>query len=627
MSGTPRHLLDDSLVYQSLLQAIPDIIYIIDETGNFTFVNEAVRRLGHEPDELVGKHFSALLPDKSLEEVSYQHAMVRLKGTVTGNDAAPGLFDERRTGTRITRNLRLQLTPRDWDGKTGHLDGEAYAMGIHRPSPGEQENRYAGTIGIIKDVSEVAKTEKTLMKTIHYYEMLIEHISDIILIVAGDGTILYASPSVTRLLSYTDAELIGESELDFLHPDERGSMEQFLATQAMWQMGEWKIECRLLHRDGEWLYFEKTVRPIFDDNKVTTCFVCYLEDITRQKLAEEELARSERRFRRLIEGSRDVIYRYRLRPFPGFDYVSPAVEEITGYSPAQLYENPGLFTELIHREDLPQIQDPTPASSMFEKPFLLRFAHREGGLVITEHTVVTVLDEKGDLCAIEGVARDVTERQNAEERIITSLHEKEILLKEIHHRVKNNMQIISSLLNIQAQAVTDPAMTAMFSDMRNRIHSMALIHNSLYQAADLASIDFGSYIPRLVQMIAGGTSLPGRRIRMEVNVRNVLLNVNLAVPCGLIINELVSNAIKYAFPEGRKGSIYIEGSLDDEGMYRFRVRDDGVGLPAGFDMDKSTTLGMYIVRILTDQLGGSLQVCSSGGAEFTISFHGAGRRT
>ncbi|TAL31028.1 MAG: PAS domain S-box protein [Spirochaetes bacterium] len=619
MSAHSHDLLGDSLIYQSLLQAIPDIIYIIDDSGNFAFVNEAVRKLGHDPAELMGKHFSTLLPEGTAGDISYDHATVLLRGTATGDEAAPKLFDERRTGSRVTRNLKLRLEQRDPEGDSAGMDGEAYAVGIHRRGQEQDDRRYYGTIGIIKDVSEVTKSENTLLKTIHYYEMLIEHISDVILIVAGDGTILYASPSVGRVLDYTDADIIGENELDLLHPAERESMEQFFSNQVLWTLGEWKIECRIKNREGAWKYFDKTVKPIFDQNKITTCFVCYLDDITRQKRAEEELADSERRFRMLIESSRDIIYRYRVSPLPGFDYISPSVEDVTGYTPGEIYDHSVSYTDIIHEEDRAQLLDIQASSDVFAKPIILRLRKKEGGFAFTEHVTVPVVDGAGKLLGVEGIARDVTERRIAEEKVIASLHEKEILLKEIHHRVKNNMQIISSLLNIQAQGVRDPAVVEIFNDMKNRIHSMALIHNSLYQSNDLGRIDFEHYLPRLMQMLAGSSIYSSRRIKLEASACGFQLNVNIAVPCGLIISELVSNAIKYAFPGDHTGTVWVECGLDD-GNYRFSVKDDGVGLPEDFDIERCSSMGMYIVKLLTMQLMGSLQVFNRGGAHFVITF-------
>ncbi|HKG15314.1 MAG TPA: histidine kinase dimerization/phosphoacceptor domain -containing protein [Pyrinomonadaceae bacterium] len=218
------------------------------------------------------------------------------------------------------------------------------------------------------------------------------------------------------------------------------------------------------------------------------------------------------------------------------------------------------------------------------------------------------------------ILRDITERKREEEKIRASLREKEILLKEIHHRVKNNLQIISSLLNLQSAHIRDPRALEVFKEGQGRVRSMALIHEKLYQSDDLARVDFSEYIKNLAAYLFRSYEVNAGAVRLGVEAEDVLLGVDTAIPCGLIINELVSNSLKHAFPDGKGGSIKI--TLRPEGRERLKlcVSDDGVGLPDGFDVRATPSLGLQLVNTLARQLGGEVLVGDREGAEFGITF-------
>jgi PAS domain S-box-containing protein len=217
------------------------------------------------------------------------------------------------------------------------------------------------------------------------------------------------------------------------------------------------------------------------------------------------------------------------------------------------------------------------------------------------------------------VATDISERKKTEEQTLASLHEKEALLKEIHHRVKNNLQIVSSLLNLQAAELNDPKLTRAFSETRNRVRSMALLHETLYQSENLARIDLPCYLASLCQQLFRSYGVNSERIALQLDVREKHLDLDRAIPCGLIINELVSNALKYAFPGQRRGTIRVEVSRDDS-TFHVVVGDDGVGLPTALDWRKASTLGLRLVRDLTQQLSGDVQLEPAAGAVFRMRF-------
>ncbi|HEY6167326.1 MAG TPA: histidine kinase dimerization/phosphoacceptor domain -containing protein [Verrucomicrobiae bacterium] len=217
------------------------------------------------------------------------------------------------------------------------------------------------------------------------------------------------------------------------------------------------------------------------------------------------------------------------------------------------------------------------------------------------------------------ILRDITERQRAEEQLRASLHEKEVLLKEVHHRVKNNLQIVSSMLNLQTARVGDPAVKAILKENQNRVRSMALVHEQLYRAASLAEIDPNDYFPQLARQVISSFGEVAVSINLHTAIERVPLNPDEAIACGLIINELISNALKYAFPDRHGGDLSITLNHLD-GRVKLRVADNGVGLPAGLDPQRADTLGLQIVAALTDQLRGSVQFASDGGAVVTVEF-------
>jgi PAS domain S-box-containing protein len=213
----------------------------------------------------------------------------------------------------------------------------------------------------------------------------------------------------------------------------------------------------------------------------------------------------------------------------------------------------------------------------------------------------------------------VTERTRAEQQLRVSLEEKEALLKEIHHRVKNNLQIISSLLSLQAGTLNDQETVEIFQESQHRVRSMGLIHEKLYQSRDLAKIDFAGYAESLSSYLFHAYGVNPDLITLRINVKDVFLSIGTAIPCGLIINELVSNALKYAFPASRAGEIYI-AMYSTGDKFTLLVGDDGVGLPQEWDLENTGTLGLQLVYTLARQLQGTIKLDRNGGTKIVITF-------
>jgi two-component sensor histidine kinase/HAMP domain-containing protein len=217
--------------------------------------------------------------------------------------------------------------------------------------------------------------------------------------------------------------------------------------------------------------------------------------------------------------------------------------------------------------------------------------------------------------------QEIFERIRVENKLRESLQEKEVLLKEIHHRVKNNLQVISSLLYLQSRKIKDVEALDMFVESQNRIRSMALIHEKLYQSEDMVHVDFAEYTRNLIGHLANSYGTQLKKVRIDTRFENVLLSIDKGIPCALIVNELVTNALKYAFPDGRQGTIRIDFEKAADETVALTVQDDGVGLDTAFDLHQSETLGMQLVRSLTQQLRGKIDVGNGQGARFTITFN------
>jgi two-component sensor histidine kinase len=216
--------------------------------------------------------------------------------------------------------------------------------------------------------------------------------------------------------------------------------------------------------------------------------------------------------------------------------------------------------------------------------------------------------------------QDITRSKRAEQQIKASLNEKEVLLQEIHHRVKNNLQIICSLLSLQSNRIQDRDVLQIFADSQNRVKAMALVHERLYKSQDLGRVDFPGYTRNLTDHLIRSYRTESKAVELALDVEAVPMNINTAVPCGLIINELVSNSLKYAFQESQEGLISIRLFQQDPANLRLVVKDNGIGFPRGFDLGNAQTLGLKLVNGLTQQLGGTISLRNKSGTEFDIYF-------
>jgi len=365
------------------------------------------------------------------------------------------------------------------------------------------------------------------------------------------------------------------------------------------------------------------VRFTEEDRKILGFIAEQVSMALERKRAAEALRRSEQKYRSIAENVGLGVYRTTADVHGRFIEANPAIVRMFGYRDREelmAVAVDSLYHDPEDRKKLRRIL--RRKGHVRNGEFLMR--RKDGSLFPAAVCAVPVKDESGGIRCIDGIIEDITDRKAAEEKLKTSLREKEVLLREIHHRVKNNLQIISSLLNLQSRWIQDPSALKIFQESRDRVRSMALVHEKLYRSENLTQVDFGEYIHNLARHLFLVYGVKPDAVRLEVDARDVFLNINTSIPCGLIANELISNALKHAFQGREKGRVHIVLRPENRRMFRFVVSDDGVGLPEDVEARNAGSLGLQLVAMLVEQLQGKMEVDRRGGTTFRILFREVG---
>ncbi len=338
---------------------------------------------------------------------------------------------------------------------------------------------------------------------------------------------------------------------------------------------------------------------------------------------DRELTERERRLSAIFEAAHNVAFvttDLRGKDSRILDF-SPGAEAIFGIMKRDVV---GERLALLHREeDLERLGEIHRKVKKREVEYSgeITLLRKDGSEFPALLTIYPLRDESGRVRSALSVCIDITVLKRAEAQIRASLLEKENLLREIHHRVKNNMQVVSALLVLQSKKTKDRQILEMFRESEHRIKTMALIHEKLYQSRSFGTIDLEEYLTRLLQYLFRSYEERARGVSLQMDVKDISLDIDTALPASLIINELVSNSLKYAFPDGKGGMICIRVAGEPGMGYVMEIRDDGVGLPAGFDLEKTGTLGLHLVHgLAVSQLGGSIEAGKGKGTSFIIRF-------
>ena len=446
-------------------------------------------------------------------------------------------------------------------------------------------------------------------------------------LVSPQGRFLQVNRSLCQLVGYTAEELVAISFQDITHPDDLETDLLLLRQVLSGARQSYQMEKRYYHHDRHIVWVLLTVSLVRDAAGQPLYFISQIEDITERKAAEEALAAqaqvlaTERDLMRaLMDSIPDTIYfkdtasRFTRVNRAQAEYLRlPSPEAALGKTDLDLQET-GLARDIFEEEQRVVLQG---------RPLLNRIdrvSAPNGQPRWISSTKVPLRDADGRVTGLVGISRDITALKQAEAQLLASLQEKEVLLKEIHHRVKNNLQVVSSLLRLQAETIADPELRDAFEDSQRRVRAMALVHELLYRSADLAHIDFGEYLTGLVNYLRRSHARPLHNLRLRVEVAAITLEIDQAIPLGLLVNELVTNSLKYAFPDLQpEAEIWVTASCDAAGTLVLAVGDNGVGLPATVNVEDPASMGWQLVQSFVAQLHGRYTLTRQPGAVFTLT--------
>ena len=470
------------------------------------------------------------------------------------------------------------------------------------------------------------------------YRLIVETMKEAALTVTTDGRILFCNSQFGAFVQTPPERILGRPLAAFVAPDSRAVVASLLARSQ-----EASVKRRLVFQgpEGPPLPAHVSAMALRQADSLSICLVA--TDLTELEASTEllrllqreqaALRASETEFRAFFDTA--AVGATELNLDGRFVRVNDRYCELTGFSREELL---GMTpADLAPPEDRAVDQARVAAqlresSTVFEVE--KRYVRKDGRVNWVRVSAAPIRDAAGRPLRSAGVIQDITERKRAEEQLrqsavdlaaanaelAVSLREKELLLQEVHHRVKNNLQLISSLIGLQDDALADPAMHERLAGLRHQVHAMALVHEKLYGTEDLGRVEFAGYARDLLDDLWRAHGAPAARAVLRLDLEPVALPVTMALPCGLILNELVRNALKHAFCGRGGGEVTVSLRRDATGQVRLRVTDNGVGLPAGLDWRQAQSLGLRLVRALAGQLRGTVEVRTAGGTECAVAF-------
>ena len=462
------------------------------------------------------------------------------------------------------------------------------------------------------------KTQNKLLKEIEEHKQseekfrtVVTNSHAIIFILDLNGRFILSEGKGLELLVLKPGEVVGQSAFELYkdYPEILESIKKALKGEI--------VQTTL---SVEEVIFDLLLTPIRNESNGIVSIAGIATDITERIKIKQALRKERERFQQVAENAQEWIWETDVDGL--YTYGSPVIEKILGYKPEEIVGKK-YFYDLFHpeeQEELKEVAFNVFAEKKFFKDFINRNIKKDGSEVWLSTSGVPMLDESGNLSGYRGADTNITFRKKAEEQLNASLKEKETLLKEIHHRVKNNLTVVASLLNLQANSMEDDRLKAALSDSQSRVQAMSAIHETLYQSENLSAIDMKIYLSKLGNNIARSSSI-GSKVNLKVKSENISIGAKQASPIGLIVNELITNSLKYAFSNNEDGEIKINlQKVEDQ--IELEYSDNGIGMPEGFDWKNSKSLGLKLVRTLVEnQLDGSIEMESKNGTKFIIKFN------
>ena len=619
------------------IMAMPDLMFEVDRDGRiYDYVAKDQKDLYVNPRKFLGKSVTEVLPE-----------------------GPAGIIMEAITeATRAGRHAGARYALDFPDGR------KWYELSI--TAKGDPNAADARFIALARNITESMKNLEALTRSEEKYRTIIDSIQEGYFETDLPGRLTFVNNSLCNISGLDADDLIGMNYREYTEAGTQKNVFEVFNRVFKTGKSERSFDWEIIRKDGARRIIDTSVSLIIDSNGAPAGFRGIVHDVTEQKKAEKA--------NRIFGIISEKILNAKFTIEDLAQMIMAHAMELTDSDQAFITEHYLQKTEPHDMKDAVTMQYRLVASTVKDeiRQSLLDDGRREIGesllkYVLNQREAFYVNDVSKHkmhknfldlnlsihrflaapavmrnrlmgLIIIANSPRDYTEsdletvkrlaamfamalnRIWDENQIRISLKEKELLLKEIHHRVKNNMQIISSLLGLQSSHVKDERDAALFEVSQHRVRSMALVHEKLYQSESLSGIDFQDYITDLVEELHNSYYLGGR-VTVTINAKNILVNIDDAIPCSLIIHELVSNAMKYAFPDAKRGNITIEFYQKGEDSV-IRISDDGIGLPAGFDYRNTESLGLQLVSALTQQLSGSIELDASKGTVFTITFRG-----
>lgn len=584
--------------YRNLVETSQELIWSIDIQGLLTFVNSAAKRIyGYEPPEMIGRRFiDFLVPEQKTRQIE--------------------IFGQLLARTSIqsqTPNLPYEIVHIRKDGTPVHL--------LVNSIVNQAENgAILGVSGTATDISDRKRSEQALQEATDQLRAVLDAVPGLISWVSSDLRYIGVNQHLATSFKRSPESFVGEA-INFL---DKGStfgqlIRKFFDISSQQTSQEIEVEINGLVRN--YLIVAQKYHQ-------GTAAVSVGIDITERKRAEAQktqliasLQESECKFRSLYEATSDAVMLIEEQNFFDCNLATLAIFGCTNKE--QFYgKKPSEFSPPFQPsgEDSYSLANQRISTAMQTGSCRFDWVHKRlDGSEFPAEVLLNAMEINGRKI-LQAVVRDITDRKRDEDRIKASLAEKEVLLKEIHHRVKNNLQVISSLLKLQSRYIQDSRVSEMLKESQNRVRSMALVHEQLYQSKDLSNIDFAEYIQNLAHNLFQAYEIDTEGVKLQTNIAPCSLNIDTAVPCGLIINELVTNSLKYAFKGQTQGTIKIDFTLDNNRVCVLAVSDSGIGLPQDFDYRNARTLGLRLVGSLVKQIRGKIELLETAGTSFKITF-------